>query len=105
MAQFGGSLSFIAPAILRRMSSTDQSISDEQFDASAYEVELKLQPHDAGLLDQLWAMDRIGAFIVIHRELRNQRNAYLDSPDHALDRAQGNLRWRTLEGSDDGELT
>jgi inorganic triphosphatase YgiF len=87
------------------MTSIESAFSDEQFDASSYEVELKRQPDDAALLDRLWAMDRIGPFAVIEREVRNQRNAYFDSPDHALDRAQGNLRWRTLEGSDDAELT
>jgi hypothetical protein len=73
--------------------------------ADTYEVELKLQPRDAASLDAVWEMDRIGSFEVLSRHQLKLRNRYYDSPDHALDRAGGNLRWRTIAESDQAELT
>jgi inorganic triphosphatase YgiF len=68
-------------------------------------VELKLRPREALTLDTLWALERIGAFEVVSRRRLQLHNRYYDSPDHALDRAGGNLRWRTIAGSDHAELT
>jgi inorganic triphosphatase YgiF len=70
-----------------------------------YEVELKLQPHEAEMLDRVWALDRVGSFDVISRRTLHLYNRYYDSPDSALNRAGGNLRWRTIEGSPEAELT
>lgn len=70
-----------------------------------YEVELKVQPRDPAILDAIWVLDRIGSFEVIARRRVQLHNRYYDSPDHALDRAGGNLRWRTIAGADEAELT
>jgi inorganic triphosphatase YgiF len=70
-----------------------------------YEVELKLQPLHSRTLDDVWALDRIGDFEVVSRRRLQLHNCYFDSPDHALDRAGGNLRWRTIVGSSEAELT
>lgn len=71
----------------------------------SFEIELKLQTEDPDLLDRLWARQEIGPFRVTGRRIERQSNAYFDSPDHALDRAQGNLRWRTFADSPQAELT
>jgi adenylate cyclase class IV len=76
-------------------------MSEDEF----YEVELKLQTDDPELLDRIWAQDQIGPFRVTGRRIQRQRNNYFDSPDRALDRARGNLRWRTFADSPSAELT
>lgn len=70
-----------------------------------FEVELKLQTDDEALLDRLWALEHLGTFDVVGRHRQRHHNVYFDSPDHALDRARGNLRWRTVAGSGQAELT
>lgn len=70
-----------------------------------FEVELKLQTDDEALLDRLWSLERLGSFDVVARHRQRHHNVYFDSPDHALDRARGNLRWRTVAGSGQAELT
>lgn len=78
---------------------------DDGMTEDTYEVELKLQPRQEATLDSIWAMDRIGEFEVTSRRRLQLHNRYYDSPDHALDRAGGNLRWRTIAGSNEAELT
>jgi inorganic triphosphatase YgiF len=70
-----------------------------------YEVELKLHPHEPEMLDRVWVLDRVGSFDVISRRRLRLENRYYDSRDFALDRAGGNLRWRTIEGAAEAELT
>jgi inorganic triphosphatase YgiF len=70
-----------------------------------YEVELKLQPLQSKTLDDVWNLDRIGDFEVVSRHHLQLHNQYFDSTDNALDRAGGNLRWRTIVGASEAELT
>jgi inorganic triphosphatase YgiF len=73
--------------------------------AEIYEVELKLRPTEAATLDTIWKLDRIGSFDVIGRRRLKQCNRYYDSRERALGRSGGNLRWRTIAGLAEGELT
>ena len=73
--------------------------------SDTYEVELKLQPSKAETLDAIWKLDRLGSFDVISRRRQHQRNRYYDSRERALGKSHGSLRWRTIAGSAEGELT
>ncbi|MFN0069903.1 MAG: CYTH domain-containing protein [Chloroflexota bacterium] len=72
---------------------------------NTYEVELKLQPRDEALLDRIWLLDRLGPYTVMSRQRHRHHNLYFDSPEHALDQAGGNLRWRVITGAQEAELT
>jgi len=77
------------------------------------ERELKLVPADAGLLDRLAGMDRLGPFVVRGRRRELQRNCFFDTSSRALGREGIGFRRRTVEGQKlatwtlkgDGELT
>ena len=77
----------------------------EPVTTDTYEVELKLQPLQSKTLDDVWGLDRIGDFEVVSRQHLQLHNQYFDSTNHALDRAGGNLRWRTIAGASQAELT
>ncbi|HEX3245646.1 MAG TPA: CYTH domain-containing protein [Chloroflexota bacterium] len=77
----------------------------EPVTTDTYEVELKLQPLESKTLDDVWDLERIADFEVVSRHHLQLRSQYFDSTDNALDRAGGNLRWRTIAGAGEAELT
>src|SRR6476620_4717688 len=82
---------------------SDMARIAELVTTDTYEVELKLQPLQSKTLDDVWALDRSGDFEVLSRRHLQLHNQYFDSADHALDRARGNLRWRTIAGASEAE--
>jgi inorganic triphosphatase YgiF len=99
MAKVGSPIDRLRRVILGGVSPIANEGSD------AYEVELKLQPSDAAILDAIWKLDRLGSFEVVSRRRQLQRNRYYDSRERALGGSGGSLRWRTTAGSTEGELT
>jgi inorganic triphosphatase YgiF len=62
------------------------------------ERELKLIPDDAGLLDALERVERLGPFEVVARRTERQSNAYFDTQDGALTARHLAFRRRVVEG-------
>jgi inorganic triphosphatase YgiF len=61
------------------------------------ERELKLVPADAGLLDRLAGLERLGPFSV-RRRFERQRNSFFDTRSRALEAARLGFRRRIVEG-------
>jgi inorganic triphosphatase YgiF len=66
--------------------------------SSNVERELKLVPADAGLLDRLAQIDRLGPLNVHGRRHELQRNSFFDSRARALAAAHVGFRRRTVDG-------
>lgn len=62
------------------------------------ERELKLRPEAAGLLDELWRLDRLGPFQVVGKRQEQQRNSFFDTRTRALGAARLALRRRSVDG-------
>jgi inorganic triphosphatase YgiF len=62
------------------------------------ERELKLVPADAGLLDRLAAVDRLGGLHATGGRREVQRNSFFDTTSRALSRSRVGFRRRCVEG-------
>jgi len=62
------------------------------------EVELKLTPHSAGLLDRLAQVSRLGSFEVVGRSREQQRNSFFDTRSRGFRGARVGFRRRVVEG-------
>jgi inorganic triphosphatase YgiF len=62
------------------------------------ELELKLVPVDAALLDTLARVDRLGPFVAQGRRRELQRNSFFDSPSRGLGREHVGFRRRSVPG-------
>jgi inorganic triphosphatase YgiF len=62
------------------------------------ERELKLRPADAGVLDRLAAVERLGEFRVSGRRHELQHNSFFDTASRALGKARLGFRRRTVDG-------
>jgi inorganic triphosphatase YgiF len=62
------------------------------------ERELKLRPPNAGVLDRLAAVERLGEFRVTGRRRERQHNSFFDTASRALGRARLGFRRRTIDG-------
>jgi inorganic triphosphatase YgiF len=73
-------------------------MTDAEAMPGAVERELKLVPRDAGLLDQLEVVDRLGEFAVQRRRRERQRNSFFDTASRALAAARIGFRRRIVDG-------
>ncbi len=62
------------------------------------EIELKLVPAEAGLLDRLADIEQLGPFVVVARHHQRQRNSFFDTRSRGFRRARLGFRRRVVEG-------